>query len=74
MRFRSAKSKFAERAGARWRVYVRIMLGSCSKHRRIGIDAVAIFGNFFFDFGVYFCVAGAVFGEVGGWWLLLRAL
>ena len=44
----------------------RIMLGSCSNRPRIGIDASAVFGQFFFDFGVQFCVAGAVFGEVGG--------
>ena len=47
------------------RIHVRIMLGSCSNRPRIGIDASAVFGKFFFDFGVYFCVAGAVFGEVG---------
>ena len=40
------------------------MTSSCSGHARI--DASAVFGKFFFDFGVYFCVAGAVFGEVGG--------
>ena len=27
---------------------------------------LTVFGKFFFDFGVQFCVAGAVFGEVGG--------
>ena len=42
------------------------MLGSWSNRPRIGIDASAVFGKFFFDFGVQFCVAGAVFGEVGG--------
>ena len=52
----------------------RIILGSCSNRPRIGIDASAVFGKFFFDFGVQFCVAGAVFGEVGGGCLLLRAL
>ena len=46
--------------------YGRIMSGSCSDRPRIGIDASAVFGKFFFDFGVHFCVAGAVFGEVGG--------
>ena len=46
--------------------HVRIMLGSCSNRPRIGIDASAVFGKLFFDFGVYFCVAGAVVGEVGG--------
>ena len=28
-------------------------------------DASAVFGKFLLDFGVQFCVAGAVFGEVG---------
>ena len=54
--------------------HARIMLGSCSNRPRIGIDASAVYGKFFFDFGVQFCVAGAVFGEVGGRCLLLRAL
>ena len=48
------------------RIHVRIMLGSCSNRPRNGIDASAVFGKFFFDFGMYFCVAGAAFGEVGG--------
>ena len=42
------------------------MVGSGSDRSRIGIDASAVFGKFFFDFGVQFCVAGTVFGEVGG--------
>ena len=42
------------------------MFGSCSNRPRIGIDASTVFGTFFFDFGMHFCVAGAVFGEVGG--------
>ena len=49
-----------------WSDHGRIGFGSCSNRLRIGIDAPAVFGKFFFDFGVYFCVAGAVFGEVGG--------
>ena len=36
------------------------------KPRRIGIDASTVLGEFRLDFGVHFCVAGAVFGEVGG--------
>ena len=52
----------------------RIMVGSCSNRPRIGIDASTVFGQFLLDFGMQFCVAGAVFGEVGGWCLLLRAL
>ena len=39
--------------------HVRIMLGSWSNRPRI-------LGEFRLDFGVLFCVAGAVFGEVGG--------
>ena len=74
MRLRSAKGKLGERAGARWRVHVRIMLGSCSNRPRIVNDVSAVFGEFLLDFGMQFCVAGAVFGEVGGWCLLLRAL
>ena len=44
------------------------MVGSWSDsdRSRIGIDASTVFGKFFFDFGMQFCVAGAVFGEVGG--------
>ena len=49
-----------------WSDHVRIMVGSCSNRPRVGIDASAVYGKFFFDFGVQFCVAGAVFGEVGG--------
>ena len=37
-------------------------------------DASIVFGESLLDFGVHFCVAGAVFGEVGGRCLLLRAL
>ena len=57
-----------------WSDHVRIMVGSCSDRPRIGIDASAVFGEVRLDFGVHFCVAGAVFGEVGGGCLLLRAL
>ena len=46
--------------------HVRIGLGSCSDRSRIGIDASTVFGKFFFDFGLQFCVAVAAFGEVGG--------
>ena len=44
----------------------RIMVGSCSDRPRIGIDASTVLGEFRLDFGMHFCVAGAVFGEVGG--------
>ena len=49
-----------------WSDHVRIVFGSGSDRSRIGIDASTVFGKFFFDFGVQFCVAGAVFGEVAG--------
>ena len=46
--------------------FCNFMFGSCSNRPRIGNDASTVFGKFFFDFGVQFCVAGGVFGEVGG--------
>ena len=44
-----------------WSDHVRIMLESSA----IVNDASTVFGKFLSDFGVQFCVAGAVFGEVG---------
>ena len=44
----------------------KFMFGSWSNRPRIGIDASTVLGEFRLDFGVHFCVAGAVFGEVGG--------
>ena len=44
----------------------RIILGSCSDRSRIGNDVSAVFSKFLSDVGWSFCVAGAVFGEVGG--------
>ena len=49
-----------------WSDHGRIMVGSCSNRPRIGIDTSTVFGHFLLDFGMQFCVAGAVFGEVGG--------
>ena len=49
-----------------WSDHVRIMVGSWSNRPRIGIDASTVLGEFRLDFGVRFCVAGAVFGEGGG--------
>ena len=46
--------------------YSRIMLGSISDRSRIVIATSTVFKEFLFDFGLSFCVAGAVFGEVGG--------
>ena len=49
-----------------WSDHARIMFGSCSNRPRIGIDASTVLGEFRLDLGEHFCVAGAVFGEVGG--------
>ena len=43
----------------------RIMVGSCSDRSRIGNDVSPVFSQFLSDVGWSFCVAGAVFGEVG---------
>ena len=51
--------------------YARIMLGTVSDRSRIGNDVSAVFTKFLW---CSFCVAGAVFGEVGRRCLLLRAL
>ena len=59
---------------ADWRVHGRNGLGSFSDRPRIGNDVSAVFSKFLLDVGWSFCVAGAVFGEVGWWHLLLRAL
>ena len=47
--------------------------GSLSDHVRITVassaivgDASIVLGEFLLDFGMQFCMAGAVFGEVGG--------
>ena len=58
------------------------MTGSFSDHARIMLqpapqcinDFSSVFSRFLLDFGVQSCVAGAVFGEVGGSLLLLCAL
>ena len=44
----------------------RIMLGTVSDRSRIGNDVSPVFSKFLSDVGWSFCVAGAVFGEVGG--------
>ena len=44
----------------------RVMVGSWSDRPRIVNDGFAVFSRFLSDFGWSFCVAGAVFGEVGG--------
>ena len=57
-----------------WSDHSRIILGSWSDRSRIGNDVSAVFIKFLSDVGWSFCVAGAVFGEVGGCGLLLLAL
>ena len=66
MRLRSAKSNLGERAGSVLQFHGRIMFGSWSNRPRIGNDASTVFGTFFLDFGMQFCPAGTVFGDVGG--------
>ena len=44
----------------------RIMFGSWSNQPRIVNDGSTVFGKFLVDVGVLFCVAGAIFGDVGG--------
>ena len=66
MRCRGGKSKLCERTGSVLQFHGRIMFGSCSNRPPIGNDASTVLGKFLLDFGVQFCVAGAVFGEVGG--------
>ena len=43
----------------------RIMVGTVSDRSRIGNDVSPVFSQFLSDVGWSFCVAGAVFGEVG---------
>ena len=49
-----------------WSDHSRIMVGSFSDRSRIINDTSSFFRQFLFGFGIQFCVAGAVFGEVGG--------
>ena len=50
------------------------MVGSSSDRSRIGIDVSSVLEKCLSNFGESFCVAGAVFGDVGGCHLLFRAL
>ena len=70
------KSGFGGAAGSVLRCLGRIMVmvGSCSDRSRIGNDVSPVFSYFLSDLGWSSCVTGAIFGEVGGCWLLLRAL
>ena len=49
-----------------WSDHGRIILGSCSNRSLIVNHTSTVFGQFLLDIGVQFCVASAVFGEVGG--------
>ena len=70
----SSKSNLTCEAGCGLRFHGRIMLGSFSDRPRIGNDVSSVFKDFLRNLGMEFCVAGAVFGDVGGGGLLLRAL
>ena len=71
MRLQDGTSKVSEAAGARWRFYPRIILGMCSNRLSIGGSYSR---SFRWNLELTDFVAGAVFGEVGGWLCLLRAL
>ena len=66
MRCRGGKSKLCERTGSVLQFHGRIMVGSSAKSSAIVNDASTVFGKFLGDFQMQFCVAGAVFGDVGG--------
>ena len=72
----SSKSNLGGEAGCGLRFHGRIILGSfsdhgrisvgsCSDRPRIGNDVSPAFKDFVRNFAMQFCVAGAVFGEVG---------
>ena len=61
----SSKSNLTCEAGCGLRFHSRIMLGSFSDRPRIGNDVSPVFRIFLPDVKWSFCVAGAVFGEVG---------
>ena len=67
----SSKSNLGCEASCRltvsWSDHSRIIVGSCSDRSRIvKNDVSAVFEKFVRNFGGSFCVAGAVFGDVGG--------
>ena len=71
MRLQDRTSKVSEAAGARWRFYLRIMLGLSSNRLYIGGSNSE---SFRCNLELKDFVAGAVFAEVGGWHCLLCAL
>ena len=70
-RLQDGTSKVPEAAGARWRFYRRIMLGLSSNRLSIGGSTS---GSFRWNLELQDFVAGAIFGEVGGWLYWLHAL
>ena len=56
------------------RFHGRIMVGSFSDRPRIGNDVSSVLKDFLKNFALQFFVADAIFGDVGGGHLLLRAL
>ena len=70
-RLQDRTGKVSEAGGARWRFYRRIILGLWSNRLSIGGSTS---GSFRWNLELQDCVAGAVFGEVGGWLYLLHAL
>ena len=61
----SSKSNLRGEAGCGLRFHGRIMVGSVSDRPRIGNDVSLVFRKFLPHVKWSFCVAGAVFGEVG---------
>ena len=49
-----------------WSDHSRIMVGSFSDRPRIGNDVSTVFKDFLRNLEMEFCVAGPVFGDVGG--------
>ena len=70
----SAKSKLGCAAGCGLTVSLWSDHGAVSDRPRIVNDVSAVFRKFLSDFGWSFCVAGAVFGDIGGWHFLPRTL
>ena len=65
----SSKSNLGCEAGCglsvSWSDYARIMLESFSNRPRIGNEVSSVFKDFLRNLGMEFCVAGAIFGDVG---------
>ena len=75
-RFAMFRSQYLVKFKCHFSWHGRIMVRSWSDRPRIGNDVWSVFGNVLWHVAVAvsFFVAVAVFGEVGGWHLLLRAL